>query len=274
MLIPNPNRGSTAKVTQLNNDIKAFDVPDLSLPELLSVEQVEDRRTMLKLVDDTYRDGEQRAEFSSMDTFVEEAWKMILAPEVRRAFDLSQEPEKTRAAYGHHAFGQSALLARRLVEAGSRFVTSGGYYTTGWDTHGDNDKTMRDSLAPSCDQTVSALVEDLAQRGLLESTIVMVMGEFGRTVEVNPNKGRDHWCFCWSVLLGGGGIKGGQVVGASDKRGAFVADRPVAMGDIYATLYKAFGIDWTKEYIHPSGRPIKIANALNDLTGKPIHELI
>jgi uncharacterized protein (DUF1501 family) len=228
----------------------------------------------LQLVDATYRQQVQRAEFSSMDTFVGEAWKMILAPEVRKAFDITQESEKTRATYGHHAFGQSALLARRLVEAGSRFVTAGGYYTNGWDTHGDNDKTMKNFLAPSCDQTVAALIADLDQRGLLDSTIVLVMGEFGRTPDVNPNGGRDHWCYCWSVLLGGGGLRGGQVVGASDKHGAYVADRGVSMGDIYATLYKAFGIDWTKEYIHPTGRPIKIANALNDLTGRPLRELI
>jgi hypothetical protein len=273
MLIPNPNR-RRADATQLNNDIKSFDVPDLSLPESLSVEQVENRRSLLKLIDQTYRRKVERAEFSSIDTFVGEAWKMILAPEVRKAFDLSQEPEKTRAAYGHHAFGQSALLARRLVEAGSRFVTSGGYYSQSWDTHSGNDKLMRESLAPSCDQTVSALVADLDQRGLLESTLIIVMGEFGRTVDVNPAGGRDHWCYCWSVLLGGGGLRGGQVVGASDKQGAYVAERPISMGDIYATVYKAFGIDWTKEYIHPSGRPVKIANALNDLTGRPIQELI
>jgi len=273
MLIPNPNRPG-GNVTQLNNDIKSFDVPDLSLPGSLSVEEVDDRRSLLKVVDATYRERVPRAEFSGMDTFVDEAWKMILAPDVRKAFDITQESEKTRAAYGHHAFGQSALLARRLVEAGSRFVTSGGYYTQSWDTHGNNDRTMRDHLTPPCDQTVSALVEDLHQRGLLDSTIVIVMGEFGRTADVNPNGGRDHWCFCWSVLLGGGGLKGGQVIGASDKHGAYVTDRGVSMGDIYATIYKAFGIDWTKEYMHPIGRPIKIANALNDLTGKPLHELI
>ena len=153
-------------------------------------------------------------------------------------------------------------------------MTSGGYYSQSWDTHSDNDKTMRESLAPSCDQTVSALVADLDQRGLLESTLILVMGEFGRTVDVNPAGGRDHWCYCWSVLLGGGGLRGGQVIGASDKQGAYVAERPISMGDIYATVYKALGIDWTKEYIHPSGRPVKIANALNDLTGKPIQELI
>ena len=199
---------------------------------------------------------------------------MILAPEVRKAFDLSQEPEKTREAYGRTGFGQSVLLARRLVESGSRFVTAGGYKGQAWDTHYDNDKLLRETLGPSFDQTVSALITDLDQRGLLESTLIIAMGEFGRTADINLDRGRDHWCYCWSVLLGGGGIRCGQVVGASDEHGAYVADRGVSMGDVFATVYKAFGIDWTKEYMHPIGRPIKIANSIDDLTGTPIRELI
>src|SRR5439155_4567773 len=192
MLIPNPNR-RRANATQLNNDIKSFDVPDLSLPESLSVEQVENRRSLLKLIDQTYRRKVERAEFSSIDTFVGEAWKMILAPEVRKAFDLSQEPEKTREAYGRTGFGQSVLLARRLVESGSRFVTAGGYKGQAWEPHYDNDKLLRDTLGPSFDQTVSALITDLDQRGLLESTLIIAMGEFGRTADINLDRGRDHW---------------------------------------------------------------------------------
>ena len=272
MVIPNPN--PLAGKGQIQNDVKAFDVPDLSLPESLSVDQLDDRRSLLKLVDQTYRRKVERAEFSSMDTFTGEAWKMILAPEVRKAFDLSQEPEKTREAYGRTGFGQSVLLARRLVESGSRFVTAGGYKGQAWDTHYDNDKLLRDTLGPSFDQTVSALITDLDQRGLLESTLIIAMGEFGRTADINLDRGRDHWCYCWSVLLGGGGIRCGQVVGASDEHGAYVADGGVSMGDVFATVYKAFGIDWTKEYMHPIGRPIKIANSIDDLTGTPIRELI
>jgi hypothetical protein len=272
MVIPNPNpQGGKG---QLQSDVKSFDVPDLSLPESLSVKQLDARRSLLKLVDHTYRRKVESIEFSSMDTFTEQAWNMILAPEVRKAFDISQESAKSRDAYGRNGFGQSVLLARRLVESGSRFVTAGGYKGQAWDTHYDNDKILRETLGPSFDQTVSTLITDLDQRGLLESTLIIAMGEFGRTADVNLDRGRDHWCYCWSVLLGGAGIRCGQVVGASDEQGAYVADRGVSMGDLFATVYKAFGIDWTKEYMHPIGRPIKIANSIDDLTGSPIRELI
>jgi uncharacterized protein (DUF1501 family) len=188
------------------------------------------------------------------------------------------EPEKIKDFYGRNTLGQSALLARRLVEAGSRFVTVVDMkrVDTGldWDTHSDNDKRHRDSLVPLMDHTLAALVQDLDQRGLLSSTIVIAMGEFGRTADVNPNGGRDHWCHCWSLCLGGGGIRGGQIIGASDARGAYVADRLTTIGDVFATIYKAMGIDWRKEYMHPTGRPLKIANSINDMTGGPISGLI
>lgn len=118
------------------------------------------------------------------------------------------------------------------------------------------------------------LLDDLQERGLLETTVVLVLGEFGRTADLNFSKGRDHWPECWSVTLTGGGIQGGQVIGASDERGAYVADRLISIGDVHATTYKAMGIDWHKEYMHPVGRSVKIANALNDQTGQPIPELI
>ena len=165
------------------------------------------------------------------------------------------------------------LLARRLVEAGSRFATAAGYKAS-WDTHSNNDKSLRDKLVPPLDQALSTLLEDLDQRGLLELTIVIAMGEFGRTPHINPKNGRDHWPDCWSLVLGGGGIQSGQVIGASDERGAYVAERMVTMGDVFATIYKAFGIDWTKTYMHPIGRPIKIANSIDDKTSIPIQELV
>ena len=153
-------------------------------------------------------------------------------------------------------------------------MTAAGYKAGEWDTHKSNDKLMRDSLVPFLDQALSTLLEDLEQRGLLESTVVIAMGEFGRTPHINADKGRDHWPHCWSLALGGGGIRGGQVIGSSDERGAQIADRTVTIGDLFATVYKAFGIDWTKEYMTPIGRPIKIANSINDTTGDPIKELI
>jgi uncharacterized protein (DUF1501 family) len=161
-----------------------------------------------------------------------------------------------------------------LVEAGSRFVTAAGYHSGSWDTHSDNDKTHRDRLTPTLDRTLTALVDDLDERGLLSSTLVIAMGEFGRTPVLNPNLGRDHWPNCWSLALSGGGIKMGQVLGASDEKGYNVADRVVSMGDLYATVYKLMGIDWRKEYMSPIGRPIKISNNLDDRTGDPVQELI
>ena len=137
-----------------------------------------------------------------------------------------------------------------------------------------NDQTLRDQLAPTLDQTLPALLEDLDQRGLLESTVVIVTGEFGRTPYINAVQGRDHWPACWSMLLGGGGIRGGQIIGGSDDRGAQVAGQMVTIGDLFATIYKALGIDWTKTYMSPLRRPIYIANSIGDKPGQPIPELV
>jgi uncharacterized protein (DUF1501 family) len=251
-----------------------FEVTDLSLPKTVSEAAVESRSAFLRAVDRRYRTLNETVEHANLDAFTAQAWKMILTPEVRDAFDLDKESDKTKERYGKDAVGQSALLARRLVEAGSRFVTAAGYHSNSWDTHSDNDKGHRDRLAPTLDHTLTALVEDLGDRGLLESTLVIAMGEFGRTPLINANLGRDHWPNCWSLALAGGGVKTGQVVGASDERGYNVTDRVVTMGDLYATIYKTLGIDWTKEYMSPIGRPIKIANSLDDRTGEPVKELL
>ena len=254
--------------------LPSFHPPDLSLPKSITADRLQDRLSFQKVVERLYRQKVRQAESSPMDGFTEQALDMVLQPSVGKAFDLAQESQKTREAYGLHGFGQSALLARRLVEAGTRFVTTAGYRFNEWDTHGDNDRQHRDVLVPPFDQTFSTLLDDLDQRGLLESTLVIAMGEFGRGPQMNPRLGRDHWPQCWSIVLGGGGIQGGQVVGASDERGGYVAERQVTMGDLFATVYKAFGIDWEKTYMTPVGRPIKIANSLGDATGIPIHELI
>ena len=251
-----------------------FEVADLTLPKSISVERVNDRRSFLKVWDRFHREKVETAEYSSMDTFTEQALNMILSPSVRDAFDLSKESEKTKEAYGKDSFGQSVLLARRLVEAGSRFVTAAGFPFNAWDSHGENDKNHRDKLVPVLDRGLAALLEDLKQRGLLESTVVIAMGEFGRTPHLNPNFGRDHWPHCWSLVLGGGGVQGGKVIGASDDRGAQVAEQLTTMGDVFATIYKAFGIDWEKTYMSPIGRPIKIANSIEDKTGIPIPTLV
>jgi len=249
-------------------------VTDLSLPKSLCTDRIENREYFADMVDQHYRERLELAEFQSMDTFSKQALAMILSPQVREAFNLDDESEKMKDAYGRYAFGQSMLLARRLIEAGSRFVTAAGYRTQSWDAHSENDQLMTLYLGPTLDQSLATLLEDLDQRGLLESTLVIVMGEFGRTADKNPYHGRDHWPECWSMALAGGGIRGGQVIGASDERGAYVAERKTSVGDLYATIYKAMGIDWHKEYMHPIGRPIKIANAFGDETGTPIPELI
>ena len=261
MIIPDPSQAG-------------FQVPDLSLPKSVSIERLRDRRSLLQLVDRSFRQIEETAEFADMDGFSEQALKMILSPAVRKAFDLSQEPQKVKEAYGLNGFGQSVLLARRLVENGCRFVTAAGYKFNEWDSHVSNDEKHGKTLVPQLDQALAFLLEDLEQRGLLESTLVLAMGEFGRTPYHNANGGRDHWPQCWSLALGGGGIRGGQVVGGSDEHGEKVAGPVTSIGDLSATVYKAFGIDWKKEYMSPIGRPVKIANAINDVTGEPIQGLV
>ena len=261
MIIPDPSQAG-------------FQVPDLSLPKSVSIERLRDRRSLLQLVDRSFRQIEETAEFADMDGFSEQALKMILSPAVRKAFDLSQEPQKVKEAYGLNGFGQSVLLARRLVENGCRFVTAAGYKFNEWDSHVSNDEKHGKTLVPQLDQALAFLLEDLEQRGLLESTLVLAMGEFGRTPYHNANGGRDHWPQCWSLALGGGGIRGGQVVGGSDEHGEKVTGPVTSIGDLSATVYKAFGIDWKKEYMSPIGRPVKIANAINDVTGEPIQGLV
>jgi hypothetical protein len=252
---------------------EGFHVEDLSLPKSMPVAALDDRKAFLSVVDRFYRQKVEMAEYASMDSFSRQALQMVLTPEVKAAFDLSRESDKTRDAYGRHSLGQTLLLARRLVEGGSRFITAAGHQLNGWDTHSDSDKRLG-KLLPVLDQSLSVLLEDLHQRGLLESTIILVMGEFGRTPLMNSKGGRDHWPNCWSMLVAGGGLRGGQVIGASDERGGEVAERLVAIGDLYATIYKAMGIDWRKEYPSPIGRPVKIANAIGDKTGQVIQELI
>jgi hypothetical protein len=261
MIVPDPSR-------------EGFHIPDLKLPRTVTAETIEDRKSFLGVVDRLFREKEDLAEFTAMDALSRQALRMLLSPKVASAFDLSREPDRLRDAYGRDRVGQSVLLARRLVESGCRFVSASGYRHGQWDTHGKNDEAMRKTLAPLLDRTLSVLLADLEARGLLQTTVVLVMGEFGRTPDLNPQLGRDHWPDCWSLLIGGGGIRGGQVVGASDRKGAYVAERMVSMGDVYATIYKAFGIDWTRTYMTPIGRPIYIANALGDKQGEPVGELI
>jgi uncharacterized protein (DUF1501 family) len=203
---------------------------------------------------------------------------MLSSPRVKRAFDLSAEPDKLRDAYGRTAYGQGCLLARRLIEAGVRFVsvyfsaTIGGKGNGGWDTHGDNFKQLKNRLLPINDLAVPTLIEDLKARGLLDETLVVWMGEFGRSPKVQNTKqfgpdGRDHWPNCYTVLMAGGGIIPGAIYGSSDRIGAYPATDPVSPDDVAATMFWALGIDPATEVSDTLGRPLPIA------AGEPVTRL-
>jgi hypothetical protein len=183
-----------------------------------------------------------------------------------RAFKLSEETPAVRDAYGRGSFGSGCQMARKLVEQGVTFVEVA---LGGWDTHASAFDTLARRLLPELDKAMGALVADLAQRGLLESTMVVWMGEFGRTPRINQDAGRDHWPKSWSIVMGGGGIEAGQVIGATDKDGVDITDRPVGVMDVIATMTKAMGIDVATQYSTPRGRPYKLVDG-----GKPIAELV
>jgi hypothetical protein len=247
-----------------------FRLPELSLPAETSLARLDDRRGLLKMVDeqgDLGWSGTARG----IDAFYDRAMAMLASPKVKAAFDLSTEPQALRDAYGRTTYGQSCLLARRLVEAGVRFVTVyysetiGGKGSGGWDTHGDNFNQLKDRLCPPTDLAVPTFINDLAARGLLEETLVVWMGEFGRspkvtqTAQFGPN-GRDHWPKCYTVLMAGAGITPGAIYGSSDRIGAYPASDPVTPDDIAATMFWALGIDPATEVRDTLGRPLPIAS--------------
>ena len=249
-----------------------FALPELTLPTSLSYERLEQRRELQKLIDQQSRLLEISSTARGLDEYYDKALAMLHSARLRKAFDLSQEPSKLRDAYGRHTYGQSCLLARRLVEAGTKFVTVyfsgniGGQSTTegGWDTHGFNNTRMYPIIEkyhlPLTDQTLPTFLEDLDSRGLLDSTLVVWMGEFGRTPKINQNVSRDHWPDCYTVLLAGGGVKRGFVYGASDKNGAYPAENPVRPDDLAATIFYLLGIDPHTEVRGVGNRPLLIAN--------------
>ena len=201
--------------------------------------------------------------FDTVDAFQKTAYDLIRSPRTKRAFALQEEPETVRERYGRTPMGQGALLARRLVENGVRFVTvSNGYYK--WDHHAKVFESLSDRYLPELDRAFSALIEDLHQRGMLDNTLVVMTGEFGRTPEVNVNAGRDHWPNVFSLIIAGAGVPGGQVWGSSDSEGAQVRDNPVEVPDLIATIYSKVGIDYQKEYVSNIGRPFKLSD------GKPL----
>ena len=234
----------------------------------LSHERLSRRRTLLGEIDRQWRAVEPLMSSENLRRHQERALELTTSPEERRAFDLSGETSETRVRYGRHPFGQGLLLSRRLVEAGVGLVTVNWMRDDAfWDTHANNFKQLKESLLPPFDRGFSALLEDLSARGLLDETLVVCLGEFGRTPRINAQAGRDHWAACNSVVLAGGGIRGGQVYGASDATAAYPATPPVSPSDLAATIYHALGIDIRTELHDRLGQPLPLC------TGSPLIEL-
>ena len=242
-----------------------FTLPNLSLPQGLTEQTIDSRRALLKTFDTLRRDIDESGVMEGLDKFKSQALEMVAGDQVRAAFDLRAEDAALRDKYGRHRYGQSALLARRLVEAGARCVNIN---TGNWDHHNDIAKGLEDHLPP-LDKAIAALVDDLTTRGMLDDVIIYCVGEFGRTPRMNGHAGRDHWADCFSVLLAGGGLQGGRIVGASEKWGGAVLERPVTPLDLLATIYHTLGIPLDTHFEDGSGRPVSIVGG-----GQPIHELI
>ncbi len=251
----------------------------LGLPDDLSAERLHERVRLLGEMDEVFAAAQSAAERATWDAYQAEALDVILSPKTRAAFEVHREPPAMHDRYGRSEMGQVLLLSRRLIEAGVRFVTANAVSNPAnttlsafqiWDTHRDHFRLYDQNLMPELDQGLSALVGDLDERGLLAETLVIVMGEMGRTPKINNNQdgGRDHWGHAYSVLWAGGGIRGGQVVGATDRHGAFVKDAPARPDDIAATLYQLLGIPHDLVLRDATDRPHRITD------GTPIRALI
>lgn len=253
----------------INNDPSQpdFKVQDLDAPASVSSERFARRR---KLLAEAEALGAANAPGSGpaqkLTAFYEKAMEIVTSPKARAAFNLSAESPETRTRYGYSSIGQSALLARRLVEGGSRFI---GIEHGSWDTHFDNFTSHEKALCPPTDRAFSALVSDLDERGLLDETLVVMMGEMGRTPRINNDAGRDHWSQCQTVILAGGGIRRGAVVGASDATASFPTTHPYGIQDLLRTIFGLLGVDADKVYTTPLGRPVPIVNG-----GRRIDELL
>jgi hypothetical protein len=240
-----------------------FTVRDVSLPMGVDWARMDRRRSLLALVDSKFREHDASGITDTVDSFRQTAYDLIRSPRAKAAFAIDQEPAALRERYGRTSLGQGCLLARRLVEAGVRFVTvSNGYYK--WDHHAKVFENLRDRYLPELDAALASLIGDLHERGMLSTTMVIATGEFGRTPEVNVNAGRDHWPNVFSILVAGAGAPGGQVWGASDADGMYVRDNPVEIADLVATVYQKIGIDFSKEYLTRIGRPFRLSE------GKPL----
>jgi hypothetical protein len=272
VVIPQP-RGNNARAGFLGPKYNPFSagevnvpkyaVRDMDLPMGVDWSRMEGRHSLLSLVDAKFRQWDTTDTFETLDSYYQAAFDLMKSPRAKKAFDIAQEPEQVRKEYGPTAMGQGCLLARRLVEAGVRFV-SVGKGDNAWDHHGNLFPSYANEFMPELDQAFSALLTDLEQRGMLDTTLVLLTGEFGRTAEINVNNGRDHWPNCFSLVLAGAGVPQGQVIGSSDKDGMYVKDQPVEVPDLMATIFRKVGVDFTKEYVSNIGRPLRISD------GKPL----
>lgn len=263
----------------LNADpsVPDFKVPDLLPPDYVSQIRAERRQKLRDAVDGAFDSFESNAAAKQLDDNFKLAYRLMSSPKAREAFALDKEPANVRDRYGRTRFGQSCLMARRLIEAGVRFVTVNMFETVfdevTWDIHGSKPFTdieqMSKLVAPNYDQAYSALLEDLNQRGLLSNTMVLSMGEFGRTPKINPAGGRDHHPGVWTISMAGGPIKGGRVIGESDELGYAPKTQPVTPGEVAATVFKGLGLDPHKEMPGPQGRPVPLA----EFSLQPIKEL-
>jgi hypothetical protein len=248
-----------------------------ALPEGITLDRLQDRRRLMESLEDEVRAADSRRDFANYPRERRLAFEMLTSAKVREAFDLGREDAATRDRYGRTLFGASTLLARRLVERGVQFINvSWDNFSkrfevskAAWDTHQRNFPMLRETLLPNFDQTYSAFIEDLHARGLLDDTLVVTMGEMGRTPKINQDGGRDHWTYCYSVLFAGAGIRGGMTYGASDEQAAFIKDKPVHIRDICATIYHLLGIDPEMPVYDRANRPIAVAHG-----GQPIHEIL
>ncbi len=245
-----------------------FKVPNLLPPPEISDVRLARRRKMRDIVDSTVKSFEASDDARLLNENFHSAYRLMTSEQARSAFDLSKEPKQVRERYGMTRFGQCCLLARRLIEAGVRFVTINTFLTVfdeiTWDIHGSKPFTsiegMKNIVAPLYDQGYSALIEDLHQRGMLDDTLVCNLAEFGRTPKVNPAGGRDHWPQCFTTYFAGGGVKGGRVVGRSDPMGGVPAERPTPPAEVAATIFHSLGFDLETELPGPAGRPFPVVN--------------
>jgi len=243
-------------------------VRDLTPPPIIRASRLADRQRLLADLD-RFRQSTEIAANRTAETigvFQQKAFDLMTSAKAKTAFDLSAEPDSLRDDYGRHSLGQSCLMARRLVEAGVRCVTVDH---SNWDTHDNNFRVLKEILLPQLDAAVSTLFRDLSDRGMLDTTLVVITGEFGRTPRINKNAGRDHWGPSFTVLIGGGGIQGGRVLGASDARAERPATEPRKPEDLAATIYTLVGIDPHEEVQTPDGRPVALVDG-----GKVLKELL